>query len=378
MTWLEKQVRKSQLLQIGLCLAAVAAVIGLLAASHRFYQNYFAGPFDIPPAELAATTRADALPRYWVRVTPRQLVDSGVDNITVRTRRGRETGRSVTGHYWFAVIEDRLMVVSAPGKSLASDQPLQGVVRQVPADLSAHMKQVLKPEFQSRMMPVMLDTSDFSVDWAQIGLVGAGFVTAGALLWAAVATRRAIAPGGHHALAALTRGGVELEAASRAIEEAVRSKNVVKLGGRTLTHNFILKTGLGFDIRPNSDLLWAYTITTTHKIYGIIPTGRSHQIALHYPKEKVLQKIDATTADRSMAGLAQVSPWTFLGWSAELDEAWRKNRPTLANAVAERRAAVHVHWAAAAAGTPAGGATATGDAAGEGGTAAGPPTGGHG
>lgn len=350
MTWLERQVRKAQLLQIAACLAVVLAVAGLAACFQRYYANYFAGPYDIPTGELTAATNADDLPRYWVRLTPQQVIDSGVDHITISKRRGRETGRSVTAHYWLAVVGDRLMVVSSPNNPLTAGAPLQGVLRQLDSGRRQHFSELLKPEHRARLLPFLLDVADFDVDTGQIGLVGAGFAVAGALGWAAFAGRRAISPRGHHALAALTRGSHDIDAVSRAVEADVAAGQVVNLGKRRLTRDYIFKTGLGFDIRPNSDLVWAYTITTNRKIYGIIPMGSSHQIALHYAREKLTEKIKAASAEVAMPAIARVSPWTFVGWATEIDEAWRKSRPELVDAVAQRRAVVLAHWSGAAGG----------------------------
>src|SRR5262245_15965782 len=115
MSWLEQQVRQTKLLQVLLCFGVIVAVGAALFLNKRYFDNLRAGPYTIPVAELSAAQSADDLARYWVNIIPTRLFDTGVDQVSVRKRYGVETGRSVTGHFWVAVVGDRLLVVETSG-----------------------------------------------------------------------------------------------------------------------------------------------------------------------------------------------------------------------------------------------------------------------
>lgn len=343
MTWLESKVRQAKLLQVLLCVAVVIVTAWLLGLNKRYFANYFAGPYDITAAELAAAPSADALPRYWVNVSPSRLVDSGVDHVTVHTRKGVETSRSVTGHYWFALVGDKLLVVKAVAAP-AAGVPIRGSLVRLASSLDSHLFASITPKAKAGVLPMMLDTEDFQAS-GTIGLMLAALVAGVALVWALMSLRLAFNPRRHRAIAGLAALGT-LEDVSRSIKSALDAGETFKFGKYRLTRDYLVKTGLRFDLRPTSELLWAYTVTTTTKAYGLITTGRTYQVALHFTKGKVTEKINAKAAEQIMPVLAQMAPWTLLGHSPEIERAVKINRAAVAANVADRRRTVLDHWAA--------------------------------
>lgn len=350
MTWLEQQVRQAKLIEIAICIATIAAVIGALVYNLRYFENLRAGPYAIPSVELNMAETAENLPRYWVQITPAQVVDTGVDHITINRRRGVETGRSVTGHFWIVRVSDRLLIVETKGAPPVAGQQLQGTLRDTPANIANRLKPGVAPAWQARILPLMLDTAAFETP-GHVGLAASAVIVLVALLWAAWALRRALAPRGHRALRALESSGISLADASQSIDGDIRGGQSLGIGSYRLAREFVVKTGLGFDVRALRDLLWAYPIVVSHKLYGFIPTGKSHQAALYFPDKQLKLKLSKPVAEKLMPLLAQIAPWTLLGHSPELEHAWqKKQRPQLIAFVADRRTQVLAHWAAASSG----------------------------
>jgi Family of unknown function (DUF6709) len=344
MSWLEQQVRQSKLLEVMLCVLAIAAVVAGGLFEQRYLMNVRAGPYAISASELAPAKSVDDFPRYWVQVRPQRIVDTGVDHVTIRRRYGVETGRSVTGHFWAGLVGDRLMFIEARGSPLAQGQTLTGYLTDTPQNISSHLMRSINPALKDRVLPVMLDLGNFESS-AYVGLAIAGVITLIAAVWAALALRHAIWPRGHAKLRALEAQSISLDEAGASIQHDIRAGDSLAIGSYRLTREYLMKTGVGFDVRQLKDLLWAYPIVVSHRLYYVIPAGKSHKLALHFPDKKMRIKINKVAAERVMPLLASVAPWTMLGHSPDLERAWNRQRAQFVEAVAARRAQVLAQWA---------------------------------
>src|SRR5262245_42063016 len=213
MSWLEQQVRQTKLLQILLCFVVIAAVGAALFLNQRYFENLRAGPYTIPVTELNAAQSADDLARYWVNIIPTRLLDTGLDHISIRKRYGVETSRSVTGHYWVAVVGDRLLFIETSGAmQVLPNQMITGKLVDTPQNVSDHLTRGINSATKAMVLPMMLKMGDFAAP-AYVGLSVAGLATAGALIWALIAGFRALAPRRHRALRALQAASVSLDEA---------------------------------------------------------------------------------------------------------------------------------------------------------------------
>lgn len=339
MSWLEQQVRQAKLLESLLCGLVIAGIIGFGVYKLPYLRNVHLGPYTVPIGELTAAKSADELARYWVRVTPSLLLDAGVDHITVRRRRGIETGRSVSGHFWVAQVGDRLMFVESHGARPAAGELLTGFLVDTPQDISDRLMKGVNARWKDKVLPFMLDLGPFETE-ANIGVVSGGVIILTALVWAVVALRRAAQPRAHASLRALEAAAIPLEEAGAAIQRDIRAGQTMPIGDYRLTRDFLVRTGLKFDVRALKDLLWAYPIVVSHKLYYVIPTGKSHQVALCFSDKQLTLKVGKPLAEKVIPALASVAPWALLGHSPEIAQAWAKQRPQLVALVAERRAQV--------------------------------------
>lgn len=101
-----------------------------------------------------------------------------------------------------------------------------------------------------------------------------------------------------------------------------------------------MKTGLGFDLQPLKDLVWAYPIVVSHKMFYVIPTGKSHQLALYFRDKQLTLKVASNFVDRALGQLNARAPWALLGHSPEVEAAWKSQRAQLLAFVAERQAEI--------------------------------------
>jgi hypothetical protein len=57
-------------------------------AESRYIRNFVLGPFDLGPAELESIKDASETPRYFAKVNGSKAIETGIQVITIRKRRG--------------------------------------------------------------------------------------------------------------------------------------------------------------------------------------------------------------------------------------------------------------------------------------------------
>lgn len=332
MTWLEQQVRNASLRQIAVCVTIIAGMIAMLVFNQRYLTNAYTGVYDMPRAELLAASSAGDLSRYWVRVKPDEVRDSGVDAISTSTRKGRTT-RTVTGHYWVGRVGERLLLIKGHGEPTIQTAMLDGALLSMPTDIT------IPDKIRNSFLPFMLDTADFTTDAITL-LAIAGIVSALALGWALWATSRAVTPAGHPALMYLAAmPGQSLAEASQAIAADIKARRTTKMrdGVQLTAGHLVQSTALGFKVLPLADLLWTYPIVTTKKLYGVIPTGKSHSAAFFFVgKQMTLKGSEKQTMD-AMRHVSYAAPWTLIGHSGDIEKAYKKDRKNLIGFIQGRR-----------------------------------------
>lgn len=340
MTWLEQQVRNASLRQLGACALIIAGVVGLLGYNQRYLANYFSGIYEMPRAEVLSTRSHEELPRYWVRLTPDQIFDTGIDIITVNKKRGVETGRRVTGHYFVAQIGEKLLLIKSDSQAKPSGATIDGWLT---AQNEWYMERLAadpaRSKFGPLFLPITLDTGDF-VSSANLILYASAAATGAAVLWALWAVFRAARPAGHSALKRLAAmPGETLADASRSISADIRARRTAKMrDGVQLTSGHLVQTSaLTFNVRPLADLLWTYPIITTKKLYGFIPTGKTHSAAFYFGNGQITLKGSEPQTMAAMQHVSYVAPWTLIGHSADIEQAYKKQRQNLIGFVMGRR-----------------------------------------
>ena len=356
MTWLEQQVRNASFRQLGACALAIAGVIGTLAFNQRYLTNAYEGVYDIPRAEVLAVGSNQDLPRYWVKLDVDRVVDTGVD-ATSRGRRGRV---SITGHYYIAQIGEKLLLIKAHSEQLGPQTlKLEGGLIAPNAEFLQQVANSPKTkDLRDRFLPMMLDTEDFNEN-ANILLVLSAIVSGLAVLWALFAGYRAASPDGHAALQQLLKtSGETLAGASQSIEADVKARRGTKMkaGVQLTSGHLIQSSALTFNVLPLADLLWTYPIVTTKKLYGFIPTGKTHSAAFNFAGKSLTLQGSEQQTTAAMQHVARMAPWTLIGHSGELEKAYKKQRRELIGFVQGRRQQVQA--AANAPPPPAGTTTA--------------------
>jgi len=116
------------------------------------------------------------------------------------------------------------------------------------------------------------------------------------------------------------------------LSEAAKYKSL------TVTRSWLIRKGF-FNtwVSPLGDLAWAYKKTT--KVYSnyVIPVSKYYSAMLHNRhRQKVEVRLSQKMTDALLADLGARVPWAFIGYSADLAKAWRKDPAGIVAAVDSR------------------------------------------
>lgn len=328
--WIVDAAKKQATKQLALA-AAVLAIIAVVAVSNADYlRSYFKGAQSVSAADVTnGLVRSDA----WIKLQADKLHPTGLQEITVRKKRGVERGREVSSEYFVAEIGDRLMLVKGvPGQGAELDGTMKPMEEKAYAQLFSDPAKAaaLRPKFVTQMM----DTHDFGAsagNWLPFG----GFVALAALVWGGIGLARWRNPHAHPAVKPFVADG-SLDAASNSIARDVGTRKFVSTGNVTLTRRFIVRQGWSsLDIKPATELLWAFKQVTQKKMYYVIPAGKAVAASLNFDKGTINLSAKEDKVDEVLAWVSEHAPWAVLGHSEEIAAIYKKQRDQLKSHVKE-------------------------------------------
>lgn len=145
---------------------------------------------------------------------------------------------------------------------------------------------------------------------------------------------------------ALASQGTPLVVAQRIqteIETASSTLTINRVGSITITKSWLIrKRFLGLDLIALSDLVWAFKRTTqfySQFFAWFTPGRRSYTIVLHSTISDIDFGCFDQQADEILAELAARAPNVLIGWSNDLDNLWRRDRPKAIRIAQDRAAA---------------------------------------
>jgi hypothetical protein len=313
--WITKAARR----QAGTQAAIASLVLALLAwgalSNLPYLREVFSGPHALSATDLAAGRGTQG----WVKVQADKLHATGVQQITVRKKRGVERGRSVSAEYFLAEIGEKLVLVKGVPEQSAE---LEGEF--VPVDARALGEIFKGPELEKVKAVLhsrMIDTHDFSESGSTALWIG-GLVAVFALGWGLLGFMRFHDPKKHPAVKPLVAAGQGvLEAASHKIEQdlALPGRHLALGSGVTLTSEYAVHRSIfAFEVSAFADLLWAYKRVTRRKLYFVIPLGKTFAAQLHFRDGAIASAGKEPKVDEALTFIANAAPWAVFGYSDEV------------------------------------------------------------
>jgi len=347
-SWLLTQARRTSRNRCIVAALVVIATLAWLASQGDYLREFFRGPTAVTAQRLATLSVNDAKAPHWIRLRADDILDTGIEEITVRKKRGVEKGRSVTGHYYAAQLDDRFLLVKAHGEGRPGAD-LVGEVTHLPSGVAERLfshpqAQKMRPRF----LPMLVDLHDFRTEgWWMLGLTGALVLAAG--VWGLVALGRMRDPERHPAVARAAQWGPQ-HVVSRILNQEVRSPDALRIGGWTLTTNHLLRDQwLNLDLHNLNELLWVHPQVTKKKIYYVIPAGQTHALVLKWRDASVTLQAKEDLVANALARIAANQPWVLLGWNEGYEKLYNRQRVQMVRDVQKNRQRWQLGQGAAAA-----------------------------
>lgn len=332
--WLFEHVRRTSRNRIILAACIAAAALALLAYNANYLRDAYRGPMAIEASALAAAQSPQTLQRPWIRVHVEDLEDTGIEEISVRKKRGVERSRSVSAHYYAATIGDRLLIVKVRGSEPPSND-LVGEVVELESGVSGSLFGGTDgARLKEMTLPLELDTHDYGDD-AKLLWALAGLALLGAAVYAWIAHGRRTDPARHPALKRAAKWGGIDEVAHLVAQEQTQSQVI---GDWKLSDHYLLHTGkLVFDLHSTDELLWAYALVTKKKIYYVIPAGQSHSLVLKWGDSNVKVQAKEAVVMAALQHIVVHQPWVAIGWTKETEQLFNKRGSGFASQIAKAK-----------------------------------------
>ncbi|MCB1552395.1 MAG: hypothetical protein KDJ14_01205 [Xanthomonadales bacterium] len=341
-SWLFDRIRSTARRRVIVWCLALAALLALFALQPRYFKNFAFGPYDVSAETLNVIRDVDAFAQPFARIHGDEVIDTGLQEITIRKKRGVETGREVSANYYALAIGDRLLIV----KSMTMLRDYEGELAPIPSDLQNQLfGDPDMAEYRQAFYPFYLKTEGYRVP---------GYMALGVLAVFLVFFLRAVVPGIRHMrdpstspVAARVQTWGNLTMVNGQIQREFETAQV-KIGGWKFGQNFLVRSGwFKFDVFRYQDLLWAFK--QVHKqSYFFIPISKSVAAVMHFNQGEARIQAREKKVDQAIETIVDRVPWAFFGHDDEMQKAFNKRRGEIVQGVALRKQQWEAQAAAAA------------------------------
>ncbi len=330
--WILQAARRQSGKQLALALVVLAIVVMLLLSNKDYIREYFRGPHTITANDLLNPSSSKT--QGWVTLKADKIHPTGIQEITVRKKRGVERGRSVSAVYFVAEVGNQFVLVKGDEGQTAA---LQGTFEPMKSDLAAQVfKEPQMQAMRSQFYPLVMNTHDYDNEastWLPVG----GVVALGALIWGLIGFKHYRNPETHPGVKPFVEAGT-LKAAGASIQRSVTGKNTFKLGKSLIAPEYVITQGwTKLDIKPMEQLLWAFKQVTQQKLYYIIPAGKTYAASLNFEKGSLLLKGKQDKVDEVLEYVAARAPWAAFGHDEDIAQVYKKQRASLVDYVKRRK-----------------------------------------
>lgn len=315
----------------------VGAIVALVALNVRYLYNLASGPFTISREALLGISDVGERQEYYVTVNGDEVLDTGAQEVTSSSRGGIKTGERVTARYVAMLLTDRLLLVKAPVSDTGTT--VTGALVPIPQNVQREIVDPIvqdEPRLDGVFLSYMLDAGDFR-SMGYLGLAIGAVLMLLALWNLTKAARRATNPEAHPTYLALGAYG-PVQAMVASVDAEAGSPSSTWVGKTLITPHWLVRTTLfGVDVIRAEDIVWIYKKVTQRRVY-FVPAGKSHAAVLWNKQGKPAELMgNEEQVTNILATVARQVPWALVGYTAELDKAWRSDRQAVVQAVADRQ-----------------------------------------
>jgi len=304
-------------------------------AEGRYFYNFSHGPFPVDRAQLLSNQNPDSRRESFVTIQVDETFTTGFEESS--------TDYFITTHHPFlaARIGDRLLLVKASKDSDATQ--LSGEIMNVPRDVQNQVLALLQrkhPETNGKFLPVMLDATNYRLN-GYLGIAAGLLFGLGSLWCLGKGLKWSASPEAHPVWKKLALCGPAERIGSQ-LDAELRSEGGGEIFGNAhVTTNWLVhSSALDVHVSRMADVVWAYPQVVKHYHSGI-PTGKSHFVKV-FDRRGALMTISVkkNVGPNLLLALQRRVPWAIYGFTADLEQMWKKRRSEFLQAVDQQKKAI--------------------------------------
>jgi len=313
-------------------LGGLAFIAVLFCAEARYLHNFFHGPFPISQATLLGIHDPGARSDSFVTIQTDKTADTGFEESS--------TDYFITTHHpiLMAKIGDRILLVKV-SKGYEGTR-FSGELTGIPSDVQTQVLQILEqryPTLKGQFLPLLLDATGYRFNG--YFAISAGILFGLGFIWfAGRGVQWMGRPETHPIWTKLGKYGPAKLIGSQLDAEFRSEGGGETFGNAHLTTTWLLHShACNIEIIRMEDVVWAYLQVVKHYHSGI-PTGKSHFVKV-FDREGTSATISTKkkTAPELLQTLQRRAPWAVFGFSADIEQLWKKRRAEFLSSVDQRR-----------------------------------------
>jgi hypothetical protein len=313
-SWVLLQAKSQARARLVLWSIAALIIVAIVLANTRYVRNFIEGPYVLEAHHLPYAAYVGEIADYFVTCTPDSMFESGLQEVTVTTRHGKETDQNVSARYYFAFLGEQIFMVKSDKNTGSA---ITGKLVPIPVEVKHQIEDMYElDDLKDAVYPVMLEVCDFRIP-GYVGIAGIAIFAGLFGVYVPGNYRTYNDPTQHPAIRRISKWGFLQELASK-IESEFKTATVYRSGNLTISDNYVIQTGfLKFNVFRLDDLLWVYVERKRH-YYTFIPVGSSYKLKLIFGDGILTNGGSKESHESVLKKLGLAAPWAVFGYSEEV------------------------------------------------------------
>lgn len=248
---------------------------------------------------------------YYVVMSPDSVLNTGLGEVEISTRNGKEISRTVVSSYLVMYIGGYLMIAKT---GTASRDKLEGVLVDTPEEVKQEIERLAEiDDFDDYFLPIMFERRKFRT--------AGNIVTGISLLYVIILATYGLRnlrvfrdPQLHPVLRRLAKQG-PLSDLSRKIESEFKMNAFPLSDACTLTPSYLVRIStFSFSVIRIDDILWVYIERTKNSV-NFVPIGSTYKLRIVSRESSLKMDGPKSAVEQTIDLLYRRVPWAEFGYS---------------------------------------------------------------
>lgn len=300
---------------------------------HDYFRGLIFGPTVMTGEQIASIRNIREYENVFVRFEPAEAYQTNITMEKKTYEHGRLTRTEIIGRIAIAFFSGRVLIIE--GEMADNTNIFEGFLKENSKPIMECIPDLSKnlPETKGRILPFYLKDTEHPVWYGLIFLV----LLAAFGVWRLIRTLSWILDRNKHPLRKKLASYGDYDVISGQINNEI--PEAIKYGDMRVTESWMFrKSFYDLAVIRQEDIVWIYKQITQHKMYYVVPAGKSYSMAIKTRKsQSAFINCSEKECDLLSSLLTEKMPHIISGYSEELAKLWNSNRQELFNVVDERK-----------------------------------------